>query len=380
MSTLNYCENSVFLKEDEKKILNKKLNTFFKEISDELQYRRLDINLYVGGSLARKEPSITYANNSLKLHSDIDFILVYKNCTEMELKEFTDWAINYNPEMNSTFQVLPYNNLPYITGCFAYDFLKLAENPIFQSFEVQLPTPNLTKRFLIENIIHQFSGFFLYPHNEKNINKAIFRAEHKYHKIKVVLESLRSQLFLLNNFENNYKNIYEHRNTSPLNELIAEQSLLNIIKSREYYNSNEQSFSSIDITNLLASCLKNLIVKDEIYIENNLQLFNELKQYVSQRENNVLDAFYYSSINLIIILNLKDYTYLDAYIELFTTLIKEYGQNNPKYMSLYSHTKVREYILKDQTNELFSLFRKLHEEYLSQLAQRNSGYLKEISL
>jgi len=239
---IDYCENAVFIDEMQRSILNGDLDHFTTFIRDTLAERNVQANVYLCGSLARRNPALCWREDGTQaLFSDLDFVIAVPKSVQYDewLINLGPWLCRQNPSFNSSVFYVVLEHLPRLRSGMARDLEVAMEWPIYEPVQPPQFGPDpLTKEDAFELLIYQLSGFFLHPALTDNYTSGLvhFRSDVDYHYIKFALECLRAQ------FEQQpvkgvvtYTDIYNKRYDPALAGVIEPEDTASFVKAREFF-------------------------------------------------------------------------------------------------------------------------------------------------
>lgn len=177
--TENLCVNdSYFCTELDRVIINhiKKIKAFLSTLS-------FPFNLYLTGSLARKEPSAHVLQNKVVLDSDFDWVLVtetWEECIYLYRLGITDKISIIDPEIHDSVIIDSVEKLKNLKSFVAADLINEIHTPIMHSIKLtdaKLPNYTLTCSDYFDKMIASISvlvsskddsgASILYKHGEK---------------------------------------------------------------------------------------------------------------------------------------------------------------------------------------------------------------------
>ncbi|PFL25296.1 hypothetical protein COJ07_01045 [Bacillus cereus] len=368
-------KNSKYLNKFTKDLFNEDMYMFFYKINKYLSSENLEVNLYLSGSLARQEPSIYVEGHRMGLYSDIDFILVSDSEKPEKINNFKEWLLKTRPDINSTIQLVYKENFNNIQGCFVTDLMQTIDYPIFKSFKIDDFTFKKTnKEHLLENIIHQISGYLLYPPVSNNTS-SFFRGNKAYHHYKLILECLRAQLIDEELIGSGYHQVYKNRFTPYISELMSPKETEFFIKRREIF-----TFEGIEEFPVFEFLRKSLLIHLDLSpLNNNFnEIFKKLEKRIQSHNTDELDLYKTSCIIFSLIFSCSMEEEKDSLFGLFSTLFinidkviwdfPDLNKFNDFYFLQNSYNYYLEHVL--------VIFRKFHSIYLKKMTERNLGYLQ----
>ena len=352
------------MSEEQKKMLNRDLNIFFEAVSHEIEKHNIRFNLYLSGSLARGEPSTKLgAEGNILLNSDIDFVLVCDSDFKKNkwLTNITDEINFIYPKYESSFLLTDTQHVSKMKSFVGRDLFLSSKNPIVQMIEnINISNVNLEPANYLEAFVNVLSCFFLHPNETGDISESIvYKAQHRFY-IKTVLEGLRLQFF--NEDLISYTQLYYHKESQLLTNIITPEKITQFLYSREYYDL--QRLPRIDLIKFSQDALNNfynLIDADPfICIENALN--DGLNTIMSYR---------YALICYILSLN-QDGTMNNNYIDIIVELIMSCtdGKEVCKKMEMDLNCKINKSM---EQKLVIYLLRYFRLEYLKRNYYVNTG-------
>lgn len=361
----NFFENSVYISDASCAEVNKELHRLFSRIIDEAQATKLEVNLYVSGSLARKEPSIRVLNYQAILNSDIDFVMVYNEQSDVkQLQEFKKSVTHMlRKYQNSSVFSISHEHLPNIKACFSNDLKKSLEYPLFESFKINsLPKSIIDLSHYFELMIHQIGGYYFHPTVSLNQDVVYAREDIKYHYIKMIIECLKGNIWAENNGSVLYKDMLLEENQTKLQPILGSVSVSDIIKSRELFGIHEPP--DMDLTEFIekVACYYFNVPPNSEY------LLDSLSKLTNQN-NDLIHTFQYVILSYIIAGHQKN-SNISLYNELIIKLIKSMDERDFNSYQELSSLTFDDLSDRKKTNQVFLAFRK---EYYNKLYERNIG-------
>ena len=137
----DYFTNAVFIEEKYKSILNAKIEEYFQCLCNELEAHDIKANIYLTGSLARKEPSIGInEKGEVYLASDIDFVFgVEKDFRRDEwLLNITKYLNLKYPDFISSVVLTRNNDIGRIRSRVGRDLRRTINRPICQNLPIPI--------------------------------------------------------------------------------------------------------------------------------------------------------------------------------------------------------------------------------------------------
>ena len=259
---VDYFENSIFILDKYKLVLNEKLDKYFKWLGNKLEAHNVKGNIYLTGSLARKEPSIGINDKGeIYLASDIDFILgVEKDFHNNEwLMDITRYLNEKYPEFISSVVLTKNDDIKKIKSRIGYDLEKTIHKPIYQKLPIPVSSNiEIGIQDYIDNIINQMACYFLHPNYLGEQSCSILYKDINNHYIKLVLESLSAVLYVSHKEPlAGFYEIYNNRYCQCYEQIASPDQIEQLLQARELKNVNQ--IPAIDIHNLITFSLKKLL-------------------------------------------------------------------------------------------------------------------------
>lgn len=228
-----YAEKSIFLSKKQKNEVNNMLVNTFNRVGDYLSGYKCEANLYLSGSLARKEPCIKTIKNRVELTSDIDYVIVCKHMEDdAKFVHITREVNKLCPDFQNSFVVIDEDKIQRIQSFFSRDLSLTFEKPLYKSFDLAtIPSYRVDSLNCIESITTQLACYILHPDFTYDKTGSSFFRKSEYHWIKSILESVR--LLFIERDVIAYNDVIHYDLISEINHIISKDDLLEIIRSRE---------------------------------------------------------------------------------------------------------------------------------------------------
>jgi len=192
---INWVEHTRFLTPDARASVQAEVTGYLDRLGPALsEYGLEGTNVYLGGSLARREPTAQCDDGTWHLASDFDFVAV----TRRLRKNHTVYGLAEHLQQGSghflpTVFIVAEEQLAGMRSFIGYDLWPMLAEPIYSEFDLvfpQRPVVGRAERF--EVFVHQLNAVLLYPHDEVGMKSAKhFRASRAMHAQKAKLEGLR---------------------------------------------------------------------------------------------------------------------------------------------------------------------------------------------
>lgn len=192
---VDYFAESMFVGRKIARDFNFDISNIFQETRDLLLAGGVIANVYLTGSLARKEPAIDMMSlcETPRLASDIDLVVATTDSQRFHktLSNFSCWANSNWPHYDISVVFVPIEKLGDMRSCFAHDFSLGMKNPVFVAIEdVNAPPPKLLcLADVFETAIHQLSTFLI--HKSHNRSSMLYPRQQAYRGASAVLEFIR---------------------------------------------------------------------------------------------------------------------------------------------------------------------------------------------
>lgn len=138
----DHCYNSVTLDQEQRDFVNKRINDRLKLIGELFDKHDLKANLYVGGSVGLRQPSVAIENGTTTLKSDLDMFLILPNLEKTaSLQAFLQGITELPQDVDVSIHVQPVADFSRNPCSMEVDDLCQAlPNPVRERF----PMPELT--------------------------------------------------------------------------------------------------------------------------------------------------------------------------------------------------------------------------------------------
>lgn len=237
----DWFEAAYFTQSSARRMVNLEIDEYLDAVREYFTVHTVgDANLYLSGSLARREPAVARGpDGSPRLQSDLDLVIV----TEEDLDPFhpLNQLDHHLRSRFSNLQVLSLNvrtsDLSNVASLHGLDLWCGLQSPIVESMNVTVPDqpPRIGLRQRLEVIAHQVGLSVLSPADVKT--SYLFRNERTVHKIKLQLESLRCLLPQRPGEPLRYADTLRHR-VDTTRTIADEATIARLVKSRELGSSS----------------------------------------------------------------------------------------------------------------------------------------------
>lgn len=233
MSKVDYFSNSIYLTSEEKSKLNSDLQIFFKYVKELFSKLESSSNLYLTGSLARKEPSCKIVDNKITLNSDIDFIVIVKKTYDPSILDSIIKNLkSVFSQYKSSFMLIYDDNIHLFKSLIGLDFYLYKDNPVYEGFSLpEMSSPNIVIDDYLEVVSYQFFSYYLSLDYCGNESLTALQRGSSYLKLKIILELLRFQSNKPLNCLHTFKNVYNNK----LDKIGIDADVIEkVIHAREY--------------------------------------------------------------------------------------------------------------------------------------------------
>ncbi|WP_159029175.1 hypothetical protein [Streptomyces viridochromogenes] len=221
-----------------------------------------DVNLYITGSLSRKEPSVSYQNGQYSLLSDVDLIAVIKDGDSAghPIRYLEDHMNQIMPEVSTSLFSIRSTDLPTVTSLLGRDLWYALRQPIVQAYAVDtFPPPCVGQREKYEAFIHQLGSYLLYPENARPTGSALhFRSSRAVHEIKLTLEGLRCLIEASSGELLRYRDVYENRESHLVTAVLSPTEVYELFRRRELFDGSPSNSSIKTVMQRMVAVLFNI--------------------------------------------------------------------------------------------------------------------------
>lgn len=191
-----FCSNSVYLSQSQRDRIDAQVFDVVDMIRDACHQRRVAVNVYLSGSLARQEPAIRCLGAGHdRLVSDFDFVVITpeNEITDPWLLDLQNWLMVARPSLSTSVFFVPLNYVDSLQSGVARDLARSQSSYIYRSLDVpRVVTPEQSSGELLELLVHQAGGYLLYPDPPDRKSGLYFRTDKHYHRLKMILEAIRA--------------------------------------------------------------------------------------------------------------------------------------------------------------------------------------------
>ena len=311
----DYFTNAVFIEEKYKSILNAKIEEYFQCLCNELEAHDIKANIYLTGSLARKEPSVGInEKGEVYLASDIDFVFgVEKDFRRDEwLLNITKYLNLKYPDFISSVVLTRNNDIGRIRSRVGRDLRRTINRPICQN----LPIPIVSNieigiQDYIHNIINQMACYFLHPSYLGGESHSILYKDIKGHYVKLILESLSGILYESRKEPlPGFYEIYYYRHCKYFDQIILPKQIEQLLQVRSLKNAKQ--IPSLDIYHILVNTFER-ILGERYGVAGDLV---ELVKVKANDEKGLYNTFQVSMICLFEYMHIQDTDERERWLEL----------------------------------------------------------------
>lgn len=283
-----YTEKSIYIRDTRK--INKEIDEIVQYAIKCFQDSESRVNLYLSGSLARQEPTVRIVQGEEKLNSDLDFVIISKENTELIMRiieHIKDKFINYD----CSFVVMNEEQLLTVNSFFARDLIHGMQRPLLKTFnEKELPQIEITKENYLETVITQLCCYILNPDMTENKCHNQYFKQSNYHYLKLIVECIKAI-----NYKNS--NVFGYNDLISVDcEILCSEDIKQCVKARELSNIDYLPKAKIDF--FIENAFK-VLFDDNKYIDKVM--------YMTQYEANDIKLFQYATIFFWKSLNDKSY-------------------------------------------------------------------------
>ena len=242
MRNIDYCRNSIFLNEDEKEFVNNKINRLFDALRSKLSAANLAVNVYLGGSLSLREPSLKFKNNQLiGINSDADLFTVVKDLADAPkviqiFKELED----IEPDLDRSLHLVPLVKILQKTYLASIDDLLYSINePVFEAIDTSgyYPSLELNPKTLAMLFVG-CTGVAVIPYYTSNHFYCSSDNHHLHSQrfdLKMILAGLRLQVYGAVDGVHGISSIYHEINNGVFDNLLERETVVKVLELRERY-------------------------------------------------------------------------------------------------------------------------------------------------
>ena len=257
-SAADYTKRSNFLSLSEKKSINQLVSQHLDQAKDVvLEYLQgQNFNLYVGGSLARGEPSIRYNDQLQELKSDVDMVVVAKDKPAFDLAELEQILQKRFPQFHDTLCFLSSAAIPKLSFALARDCFEGMQHPLHESFTLTQPSlPPLNYKNILSIVVYQLAGVLFAASNPGGVkigNLTFWHRNPDYQELKMLLEILRmAAVHFFDDLNPTYQNVFLHRRQQQMQRILPADMIEKQLHHREFWVENR----NLHMTPLIAGVL-----------------------------------------------------------------------------------------------------------------------------
>ncbi|MGN8842510.1 hypothetical protein ACTNDN_06760 [Niallia sp. HCP3S3_B10] len=241
MFEIDFFDNSLLIDKKTKLDLNHQIIQHLRSVKSYIKSISNKANLYLVGSLARKEPSIRRNGTSnYELMSDFDFFILVPDFLEVKYLYDIDITKKLNdkfPTFHNSIILKDVDHLEQVNSLVGHDVINNLRHPILEQFRldtkrIKVPA-QLTKYDYLDSIVSQIA--VIVTENEVEKESILYKNTLTYYKSKFISESV--------------KGLTKSQLLSEATEKLVSygyslKSIINIIKLRELNEYNETSNES----------------------------------------------------------------------------------------------------------------------------------------
>lgn len=328
----DYAKRSNFLSESDKEFLNKLITQHLHEVKQVIfQYLPENtFNLYVGGSLARGEPSVRYDKGVQGLKSDVDMIVVAPEKPEFDLSDLEKILQKRFPPFHDTLCFLNSAAIPKLSFALARDCFEGMQYPLHQSYLLTAPTLSpLNYKNILSIVVYQLAGVLFAASNPGGVkvgNLTFWHRNPDYQELKMLLEILRmAAIHFFGALNPTYQSVYLHRHHSQMQSILSEEMIEKHLSYRELWAENRNLPLKFLIPEVLTKTLKMIT-----NTSSTLKMIENLVEKIYP-DSDLLDVFAASAIIAYIANASQD------------NLSEKYGQIAAEKLSLLIGSSVKNY-------------------------------------
>lgn len=240
---IDFCSNSLTLNIEQKKYANHKYNKLVSQVYQIASTSLVPMNIYIGGSLALREPSLLFNKGKLiGLHSDIDFFIVVKKPNDIHsVVEIFRSLENIEADIPRSTHIAPLVKIP-ANLCFPSvdDLLSGLATPVVEKFPINEFVPGIIRNprtmadLLICRAAISIMPYYLTSHQYSNTehNKSICST---LDTLKMIFSGLRLQYYGVVADLHSINDIVKISN-NDFRDLLGDINILDLIAAREQYD------------------------------------------------------------------------------------------------------------------------------------------------
>lgn len=257
---MKYTENSIVVRDNQE--VEENINFALSYTEKEFRVNGVRANLYLTGSLSRKEPTVKLVDRHYRLASDLDYVVVVNNETDIDkLKKVLKNIYLRLSDYLCSFVIIEEKDLDSIHSFFARDLRASLENAIYEGITVTKDTNlEIGIHNYIEAFVGQFGDFFLHPDLTENKEDGQYFKNLEYHRLKLFVECLR--LLGADDYVVGYNEIFLKGVYNKISDIMSLEDILKCLKAREL---NDTSLlPDIDLLDFVQRALKKSFMTDNM--------------------------------------------------------------------------------------------------------------------
>jgi hypothetical protein len=237
---IDWCERSIFIPRSIRRRVNEDLYRAVDAIADMMSSQlEHPLALYVGGSLARREPAVSIAPPH-RLVSDIDVVAVVGNGVDpVEITKLESAISSKIAGTKVGIVAVPAGSIHRASSFFAADLAAAMGFLLDGSLPVDPPSPHLRRRDRVELIVHQVSSCLVHTGSlTGRPEDFLLRPTGAYHRVKLPLECLRATMANLERDDCSYASVHHRRHEPECSFVLPPEVVERLIRSRELFDSD----------------------------------------------------------------------------------------------------------------------------------------------
>ncbi|HEY3478750.1 MAG TPA: hypothetical protein VGL02_07600, partial [Streptomyces sp.] len=237
----DWCEHSVYLPAGTRREINAVTDDLVGMAVSRVAERLRDIRaLYVGGSLARREPAVR-SGWPPRLVSDIDVIAVLGADGRTDTASVLAAERAVSGEITQAkvgLVAVAVDHVERASSFFAVDLSAAMRLPVRGSVNERKAPLRLRRRDRIELIVHQVSSVLLQSLSGAATRDYLLRPDAGYHTVKLPLECLRALLAEPNGDGCSYASVFEMRHDALCRSVLPASLVERLIRRRELFGAD----------------------------------------------------------------------------------------------------------------------------------------------
>lgn len=188
-----FCRNALTLSKTERMRLTGVIDRHVADVTVLVGADKISCNLYISGSLARGEPCVEITRGEVRLHSDVDWVLVGE-LPPPPLGAIEKCLNARFPAMRDTLYFLPASNISRLFSASACDLMQGMTWPLAQSFELDAPVlPRIGAAEMMEVVVYQIAGALSADQPAQTVRDVSFWSSGPaYQRLKAVVDMMRA--------------------------------------------------------------------------------------------------------------------------------------------------------------------------------------------